>query len=53
MLDDYFDDSIYKRDLRRFFVALREQAHPIYALLNGAPKSAFWIVLENDDLECE
>lgn len=53
MLDDYFDDSIYKRDLRRFFVALREQAHPIYALLNGAPKSAFWIVLENDDLKCE
>ena len=53
MTDDFPDNSIYKRDLRRFFVALREQAHPIYALLNGAPKSAFWIVLENGDLECE
>lgn len=53
MTDDFPDNSIYKRDLRRFFVALREQAHPIYALLKGAPKSAFWIVLENDDLECE
>ena len=50
---DFPDTSIYKRDLRRFFVALREQAHPIYALLNGAPKTAFWIVLENDDPECE
>lgn len=50
---DFPDTCIYKRDLRRFFTALREQAHYIYALLGRAPKSAFWIVLENDDLECE
>lgn len=44
------DATIYKRDLRRFFVDLRKQAHHIYALLSGAPKSVFWIVQENDDI---
>lgn len=48
--DDMFGD-IYKRDLRRFFSDLRQQAHHIYALLAGAPKSIFWIVLDNDDLD--
>lgn len=51
---DYYDDEleeIHKRDLRKFFVDLRQQAHHIYALLEGAPKSVFWIVLENEDLE--
>lgn len=50
----YSDDisrEIYKRDLRRFFSDLRQQAHHIYALLAGAPKSIFWIVLDNDDLD--
>lgn len=50
--EDY-DDLIYKRDLRRFFVDLRKQAHYIYALLEGAPKSVFRIVLDNDDLDTD
>lgn len=50
---DFPNTCIYKRDLRRFFVSLREQAHPIYALLNGAPKTVFGIVMDNDDPECE
>lgn len=45
------DTTIYKRDLRRFFVELRKQAHHIYALLCEAPKSVFWIVQENDNIE--
>lgn len=46
-----YDESgeIYKRDLRRFFDDLKQRAHHIYALLAGAPKSAFWIVLDRDD----
>lgn len=50
--EDY-DCFIYKRDLRRFFVDLRKQAHYIYALLEGAPKSVFWIVLENEDSDAD
>ena len=48
---DHFesDTTIYKRDLSRFFVELRKQAHHIYALLAGAPKSVFWIVLDEED----
>lgn len=48
---DYFesDTTIYKRDLRRFFVELRKRAHHIYALLWGAPKSVFWIVQDNSE----
>lgn len=47
---DFENNEIYKRNLRRFFSDLRQQAHHIYALLDGAPKSVFWIVLDNDDL---
>ena len=50
--EDY-DFFIYKRDLRRFFVDLRKQAHYIYALLEEAAKSVFWIVLENEDSDAD
>ena len=50
--EDY-DCFIYKRDLRRFFVDLRKQAHYIYELLEGAPKSVFWIVQENEDSDAD
>lgn len=46
---DFADYRIYERDLIRFFAALRRQAHHIYALLTGAPKSVFWIVLDDED----
>lgn len=53
---DLYEDSgrdILKSDLRRFFTGLRKQSHHIYALLYGAPKSVFWIVLTNDDLTAD
>lgn len=46
---EFLDSLIYKHDLRAFFVKLREQAHHIYALLAGVPKTVFWIAAEDAD----
>lgn len=43
------DYQIHEPDLNRFFAELRQRAHHFYALLAGAPKSAFWIVLDDED----
>lgn len=48
--DHFLFEEIHKHDLCRCFAELRELAHHIYALLERAPKTAFWIVLNDEDL---
>mgnify|MGYP000641621435 CR=1 FL=1 len=50
---EFPETRIYKHTLREFFTELRDNAHHIYALLNGVPKSVFWIFRERNDTDIE
>ena len=49
LLQDCLDCDIRKSDIRQFFDDLKKKAHFVYAILCGAPKSVFWITLDDEE----
>ena len=49
LFQDCLDCDIRKSDIRQFFDALKKTAHFVYATLYGAPKSVFWITLDDEE----
>ena len=49
LLQDCLDCDIRKSDIRQFFDDLKKTAHFVYATLYGAPKSVFWITLDDEE----
>lgn len=49
LLQDCLDCDIRKSDIRQFFDDLKKTAHFVYATLCGAPKSVFWITLDDEE----
>lgn len=49
LLQDCLDCDIRKSDIRQFFDDLKKKAHFAYAILCGAPKSVFWITLDDEE----